>query len=291
MREGEADIDDGLVRRLIAGQLPRWSGLPVERLESSGTENAMFRLGADMVVRLPRHPGAVGDVEHEQRWLPRLGPRLPFAAPEPLARGGPGAGFPWPWSVYRWLDGRNPVVGSLEEPGLLAEDLAAFIAALRRIDPAGGPPGYRGVPLATQDAPARDALAQLAGRADTTAVTALWEEALRLPEYAGPPVWAHGDLMPGNVLVTGGRLSAVIDFGCAGVGDPAVDLIIAWYLLPPAARPVFRDAVGADDAEWARGRGWALSVALVALPYYWHTNPPVAEASRHVIAEILAEAG
>ncbi|MBC7270947.1 MAG: phosphotransferase, partial [Streptomyces sp.] len=148
----------------------------------------------------------------------------------------------------------------------------------------------RGVPLATRDAPTRSAIAQLTGRTDTAGVTALWEEALRAPEYTGPPVWAHGDLSPGNVLVDGGRLSAVIDFGVAGVGDPAVDLIIAWNLLPAEARGTFRDAVGADDAEWARGRGWALSVSLIQLPYYWETNPPLAENSRHVIGELLAEA-
>jgi aminoglycoside phosphotransferase (APT) family kinase protein len=291
MREGEVDLDVPLVGRLIAEQFPRWAELPLKRLESSGTENAMFRLGTDLVVRLPRHPGAVENVEHEQRWLPRLGPRLPFAAPEPLALGSPGGAFPWPWSVYGWLDGRNPVVGGLEEPELLAEDLAAFVGALRRIDPAGGPTGYRGVPLTTRDELMREAIAQLEGRADTDALTALWEEAMRLPEYGGPRRWAHGDLMPGNLLVTDGRLNAVIDFGTVGVGDPAADLIAAWNLLPASARGTFRDAVGADEAEWARGRGWALSIAVIALPYYWETNPPVAENSRHVIAEILAEAG
>jgi len=291
MREGERDIDVPLVRRLIAEQFPQWAGLPVERLESSGTENAMFRLGADLVVRLPRHPGAVDDVRHEQRWLPRLGPRLPFATPEPLALGGPGTGFVWPWSVYRWLQGGNPVVGALTEPELLAKDLAAFIGALRRIDPDGGPPGYRGAPLADRDEEMRAAVAQLDGRVDTAAVTARWEEALRAPEYAGPPVWAHGDLMAGNLLVTGGRLAGVIDFGTVGVGDPAVDLITAWCLLPAAARGLFREAVDVDEAEWARGRGWALSIAVIALPYYWHTNPPVAANARHVIGEILAEAG
>ncbi len=290
MHEDEADIDVSLVGRLIAWRFPQWAGLPLRRLASSGTENAMFRLGADKVVRLPRHPRAVEAIDHELRWLPRLGPGLPAAAPEPLGRGEPGEDFPWPWAVYRWLDGRNPVPGELEEPELLAGDLAAYVTALRRIDPAGGPTGYRGVPLVARDPFLRDALAQLAGRVDTEAVTAVWEEALRAPEYAGPPLWAHGDLMAGNLLVAGGRLTGVIDYGTVGVGDPAVDLIAAWCLLPVEARGVFREAIGVDEAEWARGRGWALSIAVIALPYYWETNPPVAANSRHVIREILAEA-
>ncbi|WP_155059949.1 aminoglycoside phosphotransferase family protein [Streptomyces blattellae] len=291
MRPDEVEIDAELVGRLIARQFPDWAGLPVARLESSGTENAMFRLGDDLVVRLPRHPGAVADVEHEQRWLPRLGPLLPAAVPEPVGRGVPGDGFPWAWSVFRWLDGHNPAVDALDDPGTLAGELAAFIGALRGMDPGGGPVGYRGIPLATRDTPTREALAQLTNTVDTDAVTALWEAALRVPGHSGPPVWAHGDLSPGNVLVADGRLSAVIDFGTLGVGDPAVDLIVAWNLLPASARATFRQALGVDDAEWARGRGWALSVSLIQLPYYWTTNPPLAANSRHVIKEILAEAG
>ncbi|WP_330455918.1 aminoglycoside phosphotransferase family protein [Streptomyces sp. NBC_00820] len=290
MREDEITIEVPLVERLIAGQFPAWASLPVRRLASSGTENAMFRLGPDLVVRLPRYPGAVADVTHEQRWLPRLGPRLPLATPEPVGLGEPGEGFPWPWSVYRWLDGGNPVAGSVGRPERLARELGAFVAALRRIDAGDGPPAHRGVPLATRDAPTRAALAELGGRIDTASVTRLWERALHAPAHAGAAAWAHGDLSPGNVLVAGERLTAVIDFGCAGVGDPAVDLIVAWNLLPAGVRGVFREAVGADDAEWARGRGWALSIALIALPYYWHTNPALAENSRHVITEILAEA-
>ncbi|MCX5521748.1 aminoglycoside phosphotransferase family protein [Streptomyces bobili] len=291
MRPDEVDVDSALVRRLVAAQFPEWASLPAERLTSSGTENAMFRLGADKVVRLPRHPGAVESVAYEVRWLERLGPRLSVAAPVPLARGGPGEGFPWPWSVYRWLDGRNPVTGALERPEALAADLGAFVAGLREVDARGGPPGYRGMPLADRDAPTRSALGQLEGRIDVAAVTALWEEALRAPGRTEPPAWAHGDLSPGNVLVADGRLAAVIDFGCVGVGDPAVDLIVAWNLLPASARATFREKVGTDDAEWARGRGWALSISLIQLPYYWETNPPLAENSQHVIREILAEAG
>lgn len=289
MHADEAEIDAPLVRRLIARQFPEWAGLPVERLESAGTENAMFRLGCDLVVRLPRHPGAVGSIEHEQCWLSLLEPLLPVAVPEPLGRGGADEEFPWPWSVYGWLDGRNPAVDALEAPETLARELAGFIRALRRVDAGNGPSHARAVPLSARDTHTRAALAQLTGAVNTAAVTALWEEAVRAPEHTGPPVWAHADLSPGNVLVSEGRLSAVIDFGCAGVGDPAVDLIVAWNLLPAGVRDIFREAVGADDAEWARGRGWALSISLIQLPYYWETNPVLAANSRHVIREILAE--
>ncbi|MET7453345.1 aminoglycoside phosphotransferase family protein [Streptomyces sp. NPDC005574] len=289
MHPDEVDLDAGLVGRLVAGRFPGWAGLPVERLASSGTENAMFRLGTDKVVRLPRHPGAVRSVAHEQRWLPRLAPSLPVPVPEPLGHGGPGPGFPWPWSVYRWLEGGNPVAGAVREPHTLARDLAGFVLALRRTDPREGPPNSRGVPLAARDTSTREAIGLLAGCIDTVAVSARWQEALGAPEHDGPGRWAHGDLMPGNVLVTRGRLSAVIDFGTVGVGDPAVDLMIAWNLLPGPARDTFRRAVGAGDAEWARGRGWALSVSLIQLPYYRDTNPPLAANSRHVIREILAE--
>ncbi|MFJ3810342.1 aminoglycoside phosphotransferase family protein [Streptomyces sp. NPDC090073] len=292
MHADEPDLDAPLVQRLIARRFPQWAGLPVRRLASSGTENAMFRLGSELVVRLPRRPGAVPDVVREQHWLPRLGPLLPAAVPEPLGVGEPDAGFPWPWSVYRWLDGRNPVAGAVTEPERLAEDLGAFVRALRDADPQDCPPGYRGGPLTDRDEPTRAAVAALAGSVDTGAVTALWERALGAPAHAGGPRWAHGDLSPGNVLVGGdGRLRAVIDFGTAGIGDPAVDLVVAWNLLPASSRGTFRAAVGADDAEWARGRGWALSISLIQLPYYRDTNPALAENSRHVIAEILDEAG
>ncbi|MER8033052.1 aminoglycoside phosphotransferase family protein [Streptomyces bauhiniae] len=290
MRDGELDIDAPLVRRLVARRFPAWAELPVTRLKSSGTENAMFRLGPELVVRLPRHPGAVADVTHERDWLPRLAPGLPVAVPEPVGSGEPDGDFPWPWSVYRWLDGTNPAAGAVAEPEQLAKELGTFVAALRRTATADAPRSHRGGPLTVQDESTREALAQLAGRIDTAGATERWERALAAPAYTGRPVWAHGDLSPGNVLVTeGGGLAAVIDFGCAGVGDPAVDLIVAWNLLPASVRGVFRDAVGADDAEWARGRGWALSIALVQLPYYWRTNPVLAENARHTIGEVLAE--
>ncbi|HEX6469499.1 MAG TPA: aminoglycoside phosphotransferase family protein [Streptosporangiaceae bacterium] len=289
MHADEVDTDTSLVHRLIASQFPQWADLPIEPVESSGTDNAMYRLGADMAVRLPRIEGAVGNVDREHRWMPPLAPRLPVAIPVPLGRGEPGEGFPWSWTVCRWIEGENPAVDRLHRPRTLAEELAEFITALRGVDSADGPPAGRGVPLATRDAPTRAAIDDLHGVIDTEAATAAWEQALRIPPWPGPAAWVHGDLSPGNVLVRDGRLSAVIDWGGVGVGDPTVDLIVAWNLLPADVRPVFRAALGVDDATWARGRGWALSIALIQLPYYKDTNPVLAASARHVIKEVLAD--
>jgi aminoglycoside phosphotransferase (APT) family kinase protein len=287
MHADEADIDESLVRRLIAEQFPHWADLEAKPVMSSGTDNAMYRLGEDMAVRLPRIKGATRNVEREQEWLPRLAPALPVAIPAPLAQGVPGEGYPWNWSVVRWLDGENPVVGQV--PEMLAGDLAEFVTTLRRIDATGGPSQDRGVPLVKRDAHTRKAIGQLHGIIDTDAVTVVWEEVLRLKEWPGPPMWSHGDLSPGNVLVEDGRLSAVIDFGGVGIGDPTVDLTVAWNLLSAQARDEFRAALEVDDETWQRGRGWALSIALIQLPYYQHTNPVLAENSRHVISEVLSE--
>ncbi|MFC8099299.1 aminoglycoside phosphotransferase family protein [Streptomyces sp. NPDC057363] len=293
MHPGLHPLDDRLVRRLVAGQFPQWAGLPVERFPSGGTVNAMYRLGDDMVVRLPLVKGGAGDVLAEREWLPRLSPLLPTAVPEVLGAGEPAEGYPWPWSVYRWLPGEVPVAGALTEPGLLARDLAGFVAAMRGITLPGAPNAHRGGPLATLDAATRAAIGELRGLPqegiDCDAAAAVWQDALRAPDRDGPPVWLHADLMPGNLLVDGGRLSSVIDFGCMGVGDPACDLFPAWNLLPAGARGVFREALGVDDAAWRRGRGRTLSQALIALPYYRETNPAMAGNARHVIRAVLEE--
>ncbi|MEV7560479.1 aminoglycoside phosphotransferase family protein [Streptomyces sp. NPDC089795] len=286
-------VDEDLVRRLIAGQFPRWADLSVRRLPSGGTVNVMYRLGDDMVVRLPMLAGGAADVAMEQEWLPRLARRLPVPVPEVLGAGEPAEGYPWSWSVLRWLEGENPVAGALHEPVALARDLAGFVAALRSLTLPGAPKAYRGGPLALLDGSTWAAIEQLRRipeeGIDCDAVAALWEDAVRAPEPQGPPVWLHADLTPGNLLVAGGRLSSVIDFGCMGVGDPACDLFPAWNLLPSDARTVFRAELGVDDATWRRGRGRALSQALNALPYYRTTNRTMATNARHVIREVLAE--
>ncbi|MEU3669931.1 aminoglycoside phosphotransferase family protein [Streptomyces virginiae] len=295
MHPGQHPVDEDLVRRLLAGQFPQWAGMKVERFPSGGTVNAMYRLGGDMAVRLPLCEGGAEDVVTEGYWLPRLAPRLPTAVPQVLGEGAPAEGYPWRWSVCRWLAGENPEAGALGGPvaQALARDLAAFVTAMRSITLPGAPRAHRGGPLASLDAATRAAIGELRlipeEGVDCDAVTAVWEDALRVPEWDGPPVWLHGDLMPGNILVDGGRLTSVIDFGCTGVGDPACDLFPAWNLLPAAVRGDFRAALGVDDATWIRGRGRTLSQAVIALPYYRTTNPAMARNARHVIREVLAE--
>jgi aminoglycoside phosphotransferase (APT) family kinase protein len=287
MHADEVQTDEGLVRQLLATQLPDWASLPLERVPSSGTDNALYRLGDDKVVRLPRIDWAVAGLERELEWLPRLAPLLPVAIPVPLAAGAPGDGYPWPWAVYRWLDGENPRSGRVEAHESLARELAELIRSFRRIDLA-GPPTRRGVPLVQQDDAVRAALRALHGEIDVAAATSAWGVSLRAPDWAGPPIWLHGDLLPGNLLCRDGNLSGVLDFGLVGMGDPACDLIAAWAVLPFSAREIFREELYVDDATWARGRGWALSIALIALPYYKDTNPGFADVARHLIRETLA---
>jgi len=289
MHDGEIRVDPMVVARLVASQFPRWAHLSVVPIPSAGTDNSMLRLGDDMLVRLPRIEWAVADVCREQEWLPRLAPHLPFAVPTPLAMGEPEFGYPWRWSVYRWLDGANPTVDALDDPLGLARDLAHFTTALQRIDISGGPVASRGEPLHMREEATREAMGALTDVVDAGAVGRAWDDALRAPAWDGEPVWIHGDLAAGNLLLVDGRLSAVIDFGGVGVGDPACDLAVAWSLLPRSARGVFRKATGANEATWRRGAGWALSIALIQLPYYAQTNPSLAASAQHVIHEVLTD--
>lgn len=292
MHANEVHTNVQLVGRLLAAQFPWWANLPLTPVSSAGTDNALYRLGSDMVVRLPRIDWAVGQAEKERQWLPRLAPHLPLTVPEQLAVGEPAEGYPWPWSIYRWLPGESASLERLADPCQAAAQLAQFIMALWQIDTAGGPPAaennLRGAPLALRDEPTREAIAVLAGMIDIKAATAVWEAALEAPGWEQEPVWFHGDLLSGNVLVEQGRLSAVIDFGGLAVGDPACDLMIAWSLFSGASREVFRAETAVDEATWLRGRGCALSQAVIFIPYYLHTNPIGVANARRMIAEILA---
>jgi aminoglycoside phosphotransferase (APT) family kinase protein len=278
---------------LIATQFPQWADLPVEPVEAGGWDNKTFHLGAHMTVRLPSAARYAPQVEKEHRWLPKLAPLLPLPIPVPLAMGVPADGYPWHWSVYRWLEGEVATAGRIADLSEFATTLADFLTALYRIDPSGGPPPgqhnfFRGGPLAVYDAETRQALATLDGRIDTDAALAAWEAALA-SSWHGAPVWFHGDVAAGNLLVERGCLSAVIDFGTSGVGDPSCDLAIAWTLFEGESREAFRGVLGTDDASWARGRGWGLWKALITLADVIDTDPLLAARLRREIDDILAD--
>jgi len=293
MHADEVPTDEALVRRLLAAQFPEWASLEIAAVESAGTDHALYRLGSNFCVRLPRIAWATGQADKEGRWLPRLAPLLPLGIPVQLARGLPGEGYPWHWTVCRWIEGEAATTARIDDLPEAARQLAGFIHALQAVDASGAPdatrPGSRGAPLATRDAATRSALLQLDGMFDTEHALQVWEAALAAPAWDRAPVWLHGDLLAGNILVNHGRVAAVIDFGGLGVGDPACDLVIAWSLFSGESRSAFRQALGADDAIWSRARGHALSQAVIFIPYYLESNPVGVAMARRQLSAVLSE--
>jgi aminoglycoside phosphotransferase (APT) family kinase protein len=290
----KADITPEVVSRLVATQFPQWADLPVRPVAADGWDNATFRLGRHMSVRLPSSQAYAGQVSKEQRWLPVLARHLPLPIPEPLAKGEPGCGFPWPWSVYRWIDGHTAAAGEIADLREFAADLAGFLAALYKVDPSGGPlPGthnfLRGGSPACYDAETRAALSTLHGHIDTGLAAEVWEAAIKA-RWDSPPVWFHGDAQPGNLLLDScGRLSAVIDFGTSGIGDPACDTTIAWTFLSGDSQRVFKERLPVDEATWTRGRGWAIWKAMIVLVGQMDTDPDGANVTKNIISKILAD--
>lgn len=294
LHDDEVNIDSSLVARLLAEQFPKWAGAPIQVVASSGTDNVTFRVGPDLAVRLPRTAGNQGQVEKDLTWMPRLSPRLPLSVPEPLALGAPSSDYPFSWGVYRWLEGEPFRLDQLADPLTAARELAEFVRCLQTIDTTGAPvppdtPFSRGTPLAPRDALFCEALDELRDEFDTGLVLAAWEASLAADTWDGTPKWIHGDLMPGNVLVDDGKLSAVIDFGTAWAADPAADLLAAWYLFEGDSRRAFREAMDVDQDTWARARGWVLSLEMIAIPYYRTRNPAAVREAQPFIAEILAD--
>ncbi|MFC4503638.1 MULTISPECIES: aminoglycoside phosphotransferase family protein [Streptomyces] len=285
-------IDARLVRRLIDTQFPQWADLPLELLDSAGSDHVIHRLGEELSVRLPRHAGAIGQARKESEWLPRLAPHLPLAIPAPVGVGEPDFGYPWPWAVSCWLDGEVATVEALADLSGVAVELAEFLIALQRfatddIPAADARHDLTAGSLADRDSATRAAIAQVDGAFDATTMTELWNAALGAPGWDRPPVWFHGDFHTGNLLTVDGRLSAVIDFGGLGIGDPARDLTIAFTLMSARSRDAFRAALGVDDATWMRGRGWALATGLNAYTSYAAVNPRVAAQTTRQITEAL----
>lgn len=290
---GKLVIDDTLVRLLVDDQFPQWRDLTVRQVARSGWDNRTFHLGDDMLVRMPSAEKYASQVEKEQRWLPKLAPSLPLSVPESLAMGRPGDGYPYHWSIYRWIEGDIATNDKIGDFSIFATDLAQFLVALQSIDPANGPlPGwhsfYRGGSLTNYDGEVRTAIELLSDRVDTRAATEVWETALDAV-WNKPPAWVHGDVSAGNLLVRDGRLVAVIDFGMLAVGDPACDLAIAWTLFEGESREVFRSLLPLDEGTWARGRAWTLWKALIIAAGVTDSNTVESTQSWRIIDEVLSD--
>jgi aminoglycoside phosphotransferase (APT) family kinase protein len=289
MPAAEVEIDAALVRALLAEQHPDLTtlelGAPV-----SGWDNVMYRLGDELVVRLPRRALSAALTEHELRWLPEIAPRLPLPTSAPVRAGRPGCGYPWAWSVCRWLPGESAAMRAPADPGHAAVTLGDFLRALHQPAPRDHPVNpYRGVPLSDRDTVTRERIEQLGDHVDGAAVIAAWDELVQTSKWDGPALWLHGDLHPGNLLVHDGRLSGVIDFGDLTAGDPASDLAVAWMLLPSPAREVLRRHAGpVDDNTWARARGWALLLAVM-ITASSADNPVMSAIGERTLEAVLAD--
>lgn len=294
MHADEVTVSADTVRRLVATQLPRWAGLPVVALRTSGTVNAVFRLGTDLAVRVPRRardPDVVrADLEREAAAAREVHGRVPVPTPEPLAIGEPGDGCPVPWAVQTWLDGTDATVADPGASDAFAQDLAAFVRAVRALGTHGRTftGTNRGGDLRRHDTWVDECLHRSEGLLDVPTLRRTWAEARELPRTA-PDAMTHGDLVPGNVLVADGRLAGVLDVGGVGPADPALDLVGAWHLLDTGPRAVLRAALDVDDLEWARGRAWALEQALGLVWYYERSAPVLSRVGRRTIDRLLRD--
>jgi aminoglycoside phosphotransferase (APT) family kinase protein len=264
------DITVEVVACLIASQFPQWAGLEVRPVALDGWDNTTFRLGEEMSVRLPSHKAYVPQIDKEHRWLPALASQLPLPIPRPIAKGAPGCGFPAAWSIYGWVTGEPAAVVGVADQEAFARDLGQFLAALHHVDTAGGPAAgahsfNRGGPVSAWDEQTRSTINELADEIDAGAATEVWDAALTTT-WTDEGVWVHGDVTGSNLLVENDRLCGVIDFGCSAIGDPACDLTPAWTTFEETSREIFRASLPFDDGTWARGRGWALWKALIAMP-------------------------
>lgn len=283
----ELCVDVAAARELVAAQFPQFADLPLVPMPSTGTDNVIFRLGADLGLRFPRIGWAVNQIEHEAKWLPWLRPLLAVELPVPLGCGAPADDYPWPWLVYRWVAGDT----ALDAVAATAADVVEFLRALQALDPSGAPvknPTDRGGALVARDRGLRKALADLGDDIDYETARAVWEAALTARPWSRDPVWLHGDLLPGNLVLRDGRLAGVIDWAASGAGDPAVDLMIAWSL-PTPAREELRASLGVDDDTWARGKGWTLLQAAQFIPYYRETIPDAVAAAWRRLRAVLED--
>jgi aminoglycoside phosphotransferase (APT) family kinase protein len=289
MHDGEVAIDAALVQRLVAEQFPERAGQVIREVRSTGTVNAIYRVGEDACVRLPRLGAWAAGLQREAQWLPWLAKRLSFPIPEPMGAGRPNESYPVAWALYRWMDGEPYTDDGIDDEARAARDLARFVLELRGLERSGAPPAGRR-PLRQLDTETRAAIESGRRFMDASAALDVWDDAVESPVWAGDAVWIHADLLRPNVLTRSGRISAIIDFGSAGVGDPAADVIAAWSIFGPVGREQYRSALNVDDVTWRRARGFALHQAAIGIPYYAESNPGFVALARRTIEQVVLDA-
>jgi aminoglycoside phosphotransferase (APT) family kinase protein len=290
MHEGELRIDVALVRQLLTEQFPDLGQSSICEAQSTGTVNAIYRVGDDAYARLPRLSVWEAGLLREVQWLPWLAERLSLAIPVPIGQGRPSASYPLAWALYRWIGGEPYTDEGVADERQAARDLAEFVLELRRLDSSGAPPAGRR-PLRQLDSQTRAAIEASSMLIDSGAALAVWDDAVASAAWDGSVVWIHADLLRPNILASSGRIVAIIDFGSAGVGDPAADVIAAWSVFGPAGREEYRSALSVDDETWRRARGFALHQAAIAIPYYAKTNPRFASLAQRTVQQVLLEVG
>lgn len=289
LHDDEVTVTTALVRRLLVHSFPQWGQLPLKRMSSTGTDNAIFRLGGELGLRLPRIGWAEHQIAKESEWLPRIAPQLPVEVPEPVAIGEPAAGYPYPWLVFRWLEGDDMQHLQSADFNQLARDVATFVIALESIDVTGVPLGGRhGGRMRADDQTVRQCIHVLRDEIDSERALSIWEAALEAGPWSNSPVWVHGDLLPGNVIVREGRVVGIIDWSSAGAGDPACELMLAWAL-PPEARALYRSLLGFDEASWARAKGLVVEQAVNFITYYATSVPAGVALAGHRLNALLTD--
>lgn len=286
LHENEAHIDENLVKKLLSNQFPKFANLPLRLIFPQGTDNVMYQLGNDMIVRMPRIDSAANSLMKEKRWLPTLASRLPINIPNVIGVGNPDEIYPYPWIVGNFIEGKHLSNENKLDLNQAAIDLGNFVLSMQRVSTKDAPFCSRGKPLSTRDKDIREAIALIEDIYDIKLLTEIWEYFLQLPNWSKNPTWIHGDLHADNLLAENRKITAIVDFGMAGIGDPAVDLMVAWTLLNKEARKIFKDIVKPDQDTWERGKAWAFNF-IVAYPYYKKSNPRFAQAAKKIVDEVI----
>src|SRR3990167_181520 len=295
MKQNKFDVSVSLIKNLIFEQFSQWKNLPIKEVEVQGWDNRTFRLGSEMLIRMPSAECYAVKVEKEQKWLPILAKHLSIKIPEPIAMGKPSKDYPWNWSIYKWIEGKSANTLNVNEKDLenIAKQVDQFLNELHKIDTAGAPsPGkhnfYRGGDLSVYDKETRSAIEKLKTFISAENVLKVWEKALG-SAWNKNPIWIHGDLSAGNILIQNNRLVGIIDFGGTAVGDPACDLVIAWTFLKNKSRKIFKANVNLDNDTWTRARGWALWKAVITLDSLKYKTSLEAFEQKNIIEEIISK--